>query len=110
MPLPDPEPEKQASPVSVISEPGVFVATSIGTTLRPDLTTYAVRPSGVTATAVGFAPTRIGVPGVFVASAIGVTVALPWLATYAVVPSGVMAIPSGAEPTWIGVPTVAVAS
>jgi hypothetical protein len=48
---------------------------SIGVTVpEVQFSAYAVLPSGVTAMALGFVPTGIGVPGVLVAVAIGVTV------------------------------------
>jgi hypothetical protein len=58
------------------------VATTIGVTVpEPEFATYAVRPFGVIAIAVGSVPTLIARPAVRVAVLIGVTVPEPELTT-----------------------------
>src|SRR6185437_15204157 len=68
-----------------IGRPARRVPVLTGVTVpEPRLTTYAVRPSGVSAMASGSCPTRIGRPLRSVVRSTGVTVPEPELATNAV--------------------------
>ena len=69
----------RAAPVRAIALPAVFVAVAIGVTLFPPLT-YAVLPSGVTATPLGAGTLTTGF-GAAAAMSIGVTLFEPVLAT-----------------------------
>src|SRR6218665_3696417 len=88
----------------------VPVAVSIlDTEPDPLLVTYAVRPSGVTATPTGVESTVMVLVTVPVAVLILDTEPDPLLAAYTVLPSGVTATPAGRKPTAMVLVTVPVA-
>ncbi len=80
---------------SVIGVPALRVARSSGVSVPPSVVTYAVPPSGATASAFGLG-NEIGAPALFVAVAIGVTVSASWLTERTVSSSGVIASAPGA--------------
>ena len=75
----------RGSSPTLMAARAVRAAVSIGVTVsEPELTTKAVRSSGVSAIACGSRPTRIGLPAACVGNAIGVTVPAWALTTKAV--------------------------